>query len=132
MADPTPTPAPAPAAKPGFWAWLRGASPFLALALFVVYMEWTRARTAAPAPPPDRIVAAAKAWRAAEGKAYLDVAAQVRAGTVKPLDAGAAVKAALTPTATELTAAVNAAMSGATGPAAAIPLETAGKALGGK
>jgi hypothetical protein len=65
----------------------------------------------APVAAPDRVAVAAAAYLAMQPTSLSSVADQIDAGTVKPADVGAAIKAAHTPAASELQAALSAAPS---------------------
>jgi hypothetical protein len=120
--------------------WLKALGPYVAIAVAVLYLR-ASSRSQAPPAPPDRIEAAAKAWRAAEGTGYHAVAEKLRNGQIERLDqVEPALKEAFLPAAKEVTDSVSGALKALTdqegrltNPAAAADvLDRAAKAFGAR
>jgi hypothetical protein len=142
----SPAPNPAPEALPrlrlrilgSIGVWLKALGPYVAIAVAVVYMR-ASSRASVPPAAPDRIEAAAKAWRKAEGQGYHAVAEKVRTGQIARLDqVEPALREAFLPAAKEVTDSLSGALKALTDDqgqltnqvAAADALERAAKAFG--
>lgn len=97
---------PGPTPRPGLLATLSThltTLVVLGVALFVAYDRWHPA--VAPAPP-DRVEAASRAYLAMQPRSLREVAASIRSGSVDKAKVGEAIRAAHTPAAADLQAAL--------------------------